>query len=282
MFNENGMTRRTALKLGTLVAGSFVCDRMTPAATKPVIRLGVCSYGFRKFGPEQVIQFMHQLKCPYLNVKDMHLPMTPLADVPRLAGHYREAGIQLTSAGAIYFRVDTDEDVRPKFEYLKAAGVKQFVGAPTHAVLPRVERFVKEYDIRMGLHNHGPHDTEWPSPFDVQKAIESLDHRIGYCIDVGHTVRIGVDPVAAIWMAGKRLFDLHLRDLTAANETGEAVAMGEGVIPTRQIFRALAEIEYPYYVDLELENHENDPMPDTLKSFAYMRKLIAELGYREG
>ncbi|SDF38961.1 sugar phosphate isomerase/epimerase family protein [Terriglobus roseus] len=282
MSNDTGMTRRDVLKMGALAAGSLTYGRMAAATGKPVIRLGVCSYGFRKFGPDQVIQFMHQLKCPYLNVKDIHLPMTPLADVPRLAAHYREAGIQLTDAGAIYFRVDTDEDVRPKFEYLRAAGVKSFVGAPTHAVLPRVERFVKEYDIRMGLHNHGPHDIEWPSPFDVQKAIEPLDHRIGYCIDVGHTLRIGVDPVAAIRMAGKRLFDLHVRDLTSADEKAEAVAMGDGVMPTRQIFRALAEIEYPYYVDLELENHENDPMPDTLKSFAYMRKLIAELGYREG
>ncbi|WP_047497221.1 sugar phosphate isomerase/epimerase [Terriglobus sp. TAA 43] len=276
------INRRDALKLGCLAAGGMLTSQMVAAPATPTIRLGVCSYGFRKFGPDQVIGFMHQLKCPSLNVKDIHLPMTPLADVPRLAKAYRDAGVQLTCAGAIYFRTDSDEDVRAKFEYLKAAGVRRFVGAPTHAVLPRVERFVKEYDICMGLHNHGPHDTEWPSPFDVQKAIEPLDHRIGYCIDVGHTLRIGVDPVAAIRMAGSRLYDLHVRDLAAANETAEALPMGDGVMPTREIFRVLAAINYPYYVDLELETHENDPMPDTLKSFAYMRKLIAELGYREG
>ena len=58
--------------------------------------------------------------------------------------------------------------------------------------------------------------------------------------------------------------------------------MGDGIVPTREIFRALAEMKYPYTVDLEQENHENDPMPDTVKSFQYMRGLIAELGYREG
>lgn len=278
----SNISRRAALKLGGLAAGSVFSAPMLGAAEKPTIRLGVCSYSFRKFGPDQVIRFMHQLKCSSLNVKDVHLPMTPLADVPRLAKQYRDAGVQLTCAGAIYFRTDTDDDVRAKFEYLKAAGIKLFVGAPTHAVLPRVERFIKEYDIRMGLHNHGPHDTEWPSPFDIQKAIEKLDHRIGYCIDVGHTLRIGVDPVAAIRMAGNRLYDLHVRDLAAANATAEALPMGDGVMPTREIFRALAEIRYPYTVDLELENHEDDPMPDIVKSFAYMRKLIADLGYREG
>ena len=279
------MNRRNVLKLGAVAAVCGMAETFLMGATnKPTIRLGVCSYGFRKFGAAQVIDFMHQLNCPYLNIKDVHLPMTPLADVPRLAKRYRDAGIQLTDAGTIYFKVDADEDVRPKFEYLKVAGLKSFVGAPTHEVLPRVERFVKEYDVRMGLHNHGPHDLEWASPYDVQKGIEHLDPRIGYCIDIGHTLRIGVDPVAAIRMAGKRLYDLHVRDLTAAGDKGDRVAvpMGDGVMPIRQILEALAEIEYPYYVDLELENHEDDPMPDTVKSFAYMRKLITELGYRVG
>lgn len=68
------------------------------------------------------------------------------------------------------------------------------------AVLPHVEKFVKEYDIRLEMHNHGPHDPEWTSPFDIERVINSMDHRIGYCIDIGHTLRIGVDPVArSVW-----------------------------------------------------------------------------------
>ena len=250
----------------------------------PTIRLGMASYTFRKFGLAQVIGFMHQLKCPYLNVKDIHLPMAPLGDVPRLAANYRDAGIQLTNAGAIYFRVDTDEDVRTKFEYLKAAEIKSFVGAPTRALLPRVEKFVKEYDIRMAMHNHGPHDTEWPSPFDIEKVIRNMDHRIGYCIDIGHTLRIKVDPVAAIRMAGPRLYNLHTKDLAKSDIKGEmaCVPVGDGVVPTREIFKALADIQYPYYVDLEHEVNEDNPMPDVLKSFVYMRKLIAEMGYLAG
>ncbi len=279
------MNRRELLWTGLAAAACSAGSTWSFASgTKPVIRLGMASYSFHKFDIAHVIDFMHQLKCPYLNVKDVHLPMTPLADVPRLAQQYRDAGIQLTDAGAIYFKVDTDEDVRPKFEYLKAAGLKSFVGAPTHAVLPRVERFVKEYNIRMGLHNHGPQDVEWPSPYDVQKVIEKMDHRIGYCIDIGHTLRIGVDPVASIRMAGNRLYNVHVRDLTGADAKGgrTSVPMGEGVMPMREIFRALAEIQYPYFVDLELENHDDDPMPYCIKSFAYMRGLINEMGYREG
>lgn len=216
---------------------------------------------FRKFKPAQVIEFMHELKYPYLNIKDVHLPMTPLADVPALAAAYRNAGIQLTDAGAIYFKVDTDDDVRAKFEYLKAAGVKSFVGAPNRNVIARVEKFVKSYDIRMAVHNHGPHDTEWPSPFDIQKVIEPMDHRVGYCIDVGHTVRLGVDPVVAIRMAGPRLYNLHVRDLSKLNAKGEmqGLPVGDGTMPMRAIFQSLVDIKYKYFVDLELEEHEDDP-----------------------
>jgi hypothetical protein len=30
--------------------------------------------------------------------------------------------------------------------------------------LPRIEKFVKEHDIRIAIHNHGPEDKLWHSP----------------------------------------------------------------------------------------------------------------------
>jgi len=111
-----------------------------------------------------------------------------------------------------------------------------------------------------------------------------MDHRFGYCIDIGHTLRIGVDPVASIRMARNHLYNIHVRDLTPADANGgrTSVPMGDGVMPIREIFRALAEIHYPYFVDLELESHYDDPMPGCTKSFTYMRELINEMGYRAG
>ena len=95
------------------------------------------------------------------------------------------AGLTITGGGTIYFSKDEDADIRAKFEYCKAAGFRMIVGAPTHASLPRVERFVKEYDIKLAIHNHGTEDKEWPSPLDVLKVVEHMDPRIGCCVDVG-------------------------------------------------------------------------------------------------
>jgi len=243
------------------------------------VRLGVASYSLRNFkDPAFVIQAMKQLRTPYLNLKDVHLPMTPLDQVKAHADEYRAAGLTLTGAGTIYFNKDDDDDVRSKFEYVKAAGIQLIIGAPTHGTLARVERFARQYDVRVAIHNHGPEDKEWPSPLDVLAAVKDMDPRMGCCVDVGHTMRAGVDPVEAIRRAGPRLFDIHMKDLAERNVKESQVAVGEGIMPVRGIFQALIAMKYSGYVDLEYEIKPEDPMPGMMESFAYMRGVLAGMG----
>ncbi len=243
------------------------------------IRLGVASYSFHKFDRAHVIEFMKQLDTPYLNVKDVndHLPMRPPEATDAAVKAYRAAGITLMTAGVIYFAKPDEADIREKFEYVKRAKIPLIAGSPTREVLPMMEPFVKEYDIKLAIHNHGPEDKEWPSPLDILKVIEPMDHRIGLCIDVGHTARTGTDPVEAIKKAGHRLYDVHIKDLADLKVKESQVAVGEGKMPIRGIFEALHEIGYGGIVDLEYEIHEDDPLPGMMKSFAYMRKVIAEM-----
>jgi len=278
--------RREFLKSGGILTigmlageGAWGLDRVIgPDQQASLIPLGVASYSFRKFGIPDVIKFMKELKTPYLNVKDMHLPMTSVAEVRQVADEYRAAGITLTAAGAIYFTKDDDEDMRHKFEYCKAAGIPLIVAGPTPDTLPRVEKFVKEYDIKIAIHNHGPEDKYFPSPLDALKAVEGMDRRMGVCVDVGHTARAGTDVPSALRAAGSRLFDVHMKDLANASSKESQVAVGDGSLPVEKIFAALIEIKYPGYVDLEYEIHEDDPMPGMIKSFAYMRGVLAGMG----
>jgi hypothetical protein len=276
-------SRRSLLGGGTMLAASSLLSNSAfsfaaPASSTSPIRLGIASYTFRKFDQAHLIQFMKELKTPYLNLKDVHLPMTPADQVPARAAEYRAAGMTLTAAGTIYFTKDDDNDIRSKFEYVKAAGIPIIVGAPTREVLPRVEKFVKEYDIKLAIHNHGTEDKQWPSPLDVLAAVKSMDPRIGCCIDVGHTMRTGTDPIAAIKKVGPRLFDLHIKDLADGKVKESQVEVGDGVMPIPGIFRALVDIGYKGNVDLEYEIKADDPMPGVIKSFAYMRGVIAGMG----
>jgi sugar phosphate isomerase/epimerase len=245
------------------------------------VRLGLASYTFRNFNRAQLIGFMKQLNLSELNAKDVkdHLPMDPQQEQAALA-EYAAAGIRLHAAGAIYFAKDEDEDIRSKFEYCKRAGISVIVaGDPTPSTLPRIEKFVKEYDIRIAIHNHGPEDKVWPSPLDVLKAVKGMDRRIGCCIDVGHTVRAGTDVVQAIHEVGPRLFNMHMKDLTDFQSKESQVAVGDGIMPVRKIFEALAATKYQGFVDLEYEIHPDDPMPGVIASIAYMRGVSTGMGY---
>jgi sugar phosphate isomerase/epimerase len=203
----------------------------------------------------------------------------PQAEAAALAD-YNAAGIKLHAAGAIYFPKDEDADIRSKFEYCKRVGIGVIVaGDPTVETLPRIEKFVKQYDIRIAIHNHGPEDKLWPSPLDVLKAVKDMDPRIGCCIDVGHTARAGTDVVKAIRAAGPRLFNLHMKDLANFHDKESQVAVGEGIMPVRKMFEALIAIKYNGFVDLEYEIHPDDPMPGVIASFAYMRGVLAGMGY---
>jgi sugar phosphate isomerase/epimerase len=322
------LTRRTLMRTGAFAAAATLLPESqaqtavysrsasipsyAPATLKPPtpdadlpVRLGIASYTFRQFDSAHLIDFMHQLKTPLLNLKSVHLPMTsadlvanqpktppqpgqaavpptwiPLDQVAAQAAAYRAAGFILTADGNITFDKDDDADIRPIFEYLKTAGIPIAVCAPTHQNLPRLEKFVKEYNIKLAIHNHGPEDKNFPSPFDVLAAVKNMDPRIGLCIDLGHAIRAGADVVAAIYAAGPRLYDLHIKDLANATSRESQVAVGEGIMPVRAIFQALLDIKYPGNVDLEYEIKANDPMPGVVESFAYMRGVLAGMGYK--
>jgi sugar phosphate isomerase/epimerase len=265
----------------TLPMAPGALGQLTEANGKPSpIKLGLASYTFRNFSRAQMITWMKQLNITGLNAKDAkdHLPMDPTAEAQAVAD-YEANGIHLHAAGAIYFQKDDDDDIRAKFEYCKRAGVKVIVaGDPAPATLPRVEKFVKEYDIKIAIHNHGPEDKIFPSPLDVLKFVKNMDPRMGCCIDVGHCVRAGTDVIEAIKAAGPRLFNMHMKDLTSFTSKESQVAVGEGKMPIRQIFEALSEIKYPGWVDLEYEVHGDDPMPGVTESFAYMRGVLSGMG----
>jgi len=241
----------------------------------------MASYTFRNFSRAQLIEFMKQLNLAALNAKDVkdHLPMDPAEEAKALEG-YAAAGIKLHAAGTISFAKDDDADIRSKFEYCKRAGISVIVaGDPKPETLPRIEKFVKEYDFRFAIHNHGPEDKLWHSPLDVLDAVKNMDPRMGCCIDVGHAVRAGTDIVKAIHAVGPRLFDMHMKDLADFTSKESQVAVGQGIMPVREIFEALIAIKYKGFVDLEYEIDGDDPMPGVVESFGYMRGVLAGMGY---
>jgi sugar phosphate isomerase/epimerase len=246
------------------------------------IKLGIASYSFRKYSREQAIQMTHQLRTPYLNIKDFHLSLksTP-EEIDAAKKQFADAGIILVGCGNVSFDKDDDADIRSKFEYAKRAGFPLIVCAPTHVTLPKLGKYVEEYNIKIAVHNHGPEDKNFPTPQSVLEVVKNMDTRVGCCIDIGHTARTGVDLVESIAQAGPRLLDMHAKDLADPHNPDPMAArnsqvdVGEGKLPIPGIFMQLIKMKYNGCVNLEYEINDNNVMPGMEKSFSYMRGVLA-------
>jgi sugar phosphate isomerase/epimerase len=250
-------------------------------------KLGLASYSFREFGRKTMLEMTKSIGTPYINIKDFHLSMTAKPeDIAKARVAIEKAGKIIVGGGTITFDKDDQADIRKKFEYAKLSGFPLIVAAPTHVTLPKLEPFVKEYNIKIAVHNHGPEDKHFPTPDSVLEAVKGLDPRMGLCMDIGHTARTNSDIVASIKKAGPRLLDMHVKDLKQTKDTAEKkakdsqVVVGEGVLPIREIFAALREIKFQGYVNLEYEIDDTNPLPGVLRSIAYMQGMLAGMGLK--
>ena len=260
----------------TLAAGRRTVAR--PPTEDIGVKLGVASYSLRNFSRAKAIEMTKALGTPYINLKSVHLPYDASpAEIAAARAEVEAAGLHIVGGGTITFDTDTDDGVRKYFDYARAAGMPVMVSTCNPSVLPRVEKFAKQYNIKVAIHNHGPEDKNFPSPYDVLKAVKGMDARMGLCIDIGHTVRTGTDVVRAVADAGARLLDMHAKDLRDLKVMESQCIVGEGRIPIAEIFRQLRAMRYPGYVNLEYEIDADNPLPGMKQSFAYMRGVLAGL-----
>jgi sugar phosphate isomerase/epimerase len=276
MTSRRQFFQTAAGTLGALALGHrFAFGRVHSAN---VLKLGVASYSLREFSRSQAIAMMGELGTRYINIKSFHLEQNlGPEELARGRREFESAGLQIVGGGNITIHEDTDEYVRTVFEYAKHGGFPLIVCAPKPEIVPRIEWFVKEYNIKVAIHNHGPEDDYFPGPRDVMEVVRNLDPRVGCCVDVGHTARTGVDVVAAIAEAGDRVLDLHMKDLRDLSDRDSQCAVGEGKMPTAGIFKQLIAMNYQGYVNLEYEIFPKDPLPGMKQSFAFMRGVLAAL-----
>jgi sugar phosphate isomerase/epimerase len=324
---KTSTTRRGFLGAAGLAGLGAIAARATEPPVEPTpweIKLGIATYTFRKFDRAKTIEMIQQVRTHCISVKNT--PQQLATDsTPEQARRARQAfdaaGLKVMSIGNIDMtKANTVDELRPLFELAKNFGAPMMVCAPTQANLKAVEQLVREYDIRIAIHNHGPEDRHFPSAQSVLEAVRDLDPRCGLCMDVGHAYRavrvprlakaeaakkgdvshtgnaqiVGAledaaaarsgktvypdDPVNVIAVAGARLLDMHIKDLKDLTDKDSQCDVGDGQIPVQEIFRQLKKIDYQGCVNLEYEINADDPMPGVLRSFRYMRGVLAGLG----
>lgn len=260
--------------------GELIKPATQPAGPDPKLKglkLGVASYSFRKMPLDQTIKGIRRVGLSYVSIKDFHLPMkSTKQERQAVAAAFAEAGITPISCGNV--KLTTDEAAsRNAFEYVRDTGAKVMVCAPDPAALPMLEKLVKEFDIRLAIHNHGPEDKVFPTPYEVQKAVKDLDPRIGFCVDVGHTARAGVDPAKTIVELKDRVYDIHFKDVSdvAGKSARVECEVGRGKLDIAAMVRALLQIQFAGHIGFEYEKDATDPLPGLAESVGYVRGILA-------
>ena len=268
-------TVASAAALPTLAGAA---PRVTaPAAAGKSLKLGVASYSMRKFTLDQALEMAKALGVQYMTFKDVHIPRTDPPETTRaLRAKIEAAGVTIMGGGTITMQNDA-EQIRKDFVYARNAGMPLIYASPDPAALDVIESMVKEHDVKFVIHNHGPEDKWWPAPKDAYDALKTRDTRMGLCIDIGHTLRTGTDPVQACLDCRDRLYDMHVKDLKVKTDRDSQVEVGRGVLDFPSLFRALLKIGYQGQVGLEYEIKADDPLAGMQESLAYMRGVLAAL-----
>ena len=285
---SNSLSRRQLMKTGVLAAiGSSVFSGASAIGFEHTLptsgdddpwagfKAGIASFTFRKLSVDDTIKAMQRLNLHYISIKDFHLALTSTtAERKAVIQKFIDAGITPVSCGNITMQND-EADVRRAFNYAKDCGMPTIVCSPQPDSMPLLDKMVKEYDIKLAIHNHGPEDKRFPSPYDVYKAVQGFDKRIGLCIDVGHTARAKVNPAEAIITCKDRLYDLHFKDIDSTEPNGKTIEAGRGVLDLAAVLRSLQKIKYPYLVSVEFEEWADNPLPSVAETIGYTKGLLA-------
>ncbi|MEO6313471.1 MAG: sugar phosphate isomerase/epimerase family protein [Chitinophagaceae bacterium] len=280
MTSRRSFIQKSVLGLGSAAVLPLMSSSALAATnetTESNLKLGMAGFTFVKFDVEKSIAIMKRVNVTNLSLKDFHLPLNSTPEkMSSVLAQFKEGGISIYAVGVIYMK--TKEAVDQAFEYAKNVGVSLIVGVPNPDLLDYTEEKVKSTNIRIAIHNHGPEDKLYPSPKNVYDLIKNRDERVGLCIDIGHSTRAGQDPAKAVLDYNKRVFDMHIKDVSAAEKDGKAMEVGRGVIDFPALVKALNKIKFKGFCSFEFEKDMSDSLPGIAESEGYFRGVIKTVG----
>jgi inosose dehydratase len=273
--------RRNFLKLSGLAIAAVAVPKVSESKTKETkkdssfpVRLGLASYTLRKMNLDDALAVCQKLGIKNISLKEFHLKLTATdAEIAEAVKKCQDAGVQLGSGGVIYMKSEAEVDAA--FEYARKAGMNMIIGVPQHEMLPYAEKKVKEYNIRLAVHNHGPGDKVYPSCESAYVLIKNMDPRMGLCLDIGHTQRIQRDPSADLKDYFDRIFEIHMKDVTSSDQDGKAIEIGRGVIDIPGFLKTVVKKKFSGIISFEYEKDDADPVPGLAESLGYVKGVLA-------
>ncbi|NOY43505.1 MAG: sugar phosphate isomerase/epimerase [Planctomycetes bacterium] len=278
-------SRRRFLGTTAATAAAATLGHPLSALAKPAqsgnvgrFSIGIQSYSLRGYSAEDAIRHAHDLGFAHMEFYPAHFsPKATPAEIDAMKKTMSDAGMKMLGHGVHSFSANHEAN-RKLFVFAKAAGVRCLSADPAPDSFESLDKLVKEFDIRIAIHNHGPRH-RYNKALDVLGAVEPYDVRIGACADLGHFIRSGEDAVQVIRLLGKRLYGIHLKDFAEMKDKTEGVILGEGHLDVEGVFAALAAVDFPAdgCLSLEYEENKDDPIDDIRRCMDIARKAAAKV-----
>lgn len=252
------MNLRPLLPSLLIVLASFsVSSSHAAGAAGP--QLGLQTWTCRNMDFDQVVAFAVKHGITQLQFIASHLdPNGPAEESLRKKAILDRHGLTAYTFGVSRTSLDKEEN-RKLFEFAKLMGIGVIVVEPRNpAEWDNLEELVKEYDIRLAIHNHGT-GTVYGDPASVRQVLAARDRRIGVCLDVGWVTAAGFDAAEVFRAYGDRVFDLHFKDKVVETSTdGKKVALdteiGQGAANYTGLFAEIKKSRWSGVLAIETDS----------------------------
>jgi len=276
-------SRRSFLAAGAAAGAAAGVAALVPAgraaAQAPAgLNLGIQIYSLRGYKVDEALKHVRDLGFKFVEFYPGMFPIdSDAAAIAALKQKLADLGITISAHGVNRFTKD-DAANRRMFEFAKAAGIRTFSADPDPDSFESLDKLVKEFDVRVGIHNHGP-THRYNKAIDVLRAVEKYDERIGACADLGHYIRSGERPVEVIRLLKGRLWGVHLKDFAEMQDKTKGVILGKGHMDVPAVMEALAAVRFPADGALSIEYEENpqNPLDDIRQCAEAARAAIAKV-----
>jgi len=285
-----------------LISAALVCVSVLAedACDKLGWQLAVHAYTFKDFSIYECIDKTAGLGLKYMSLSGSvsldgknKLKTTDLSDkdMQSISDKAKAAGLKLVNIGVVQLPPDEAKS-RKVFEFAKKWGIDTLVAEPEPAALDLVEKLCKEYNIKVGIHDHPKPSPYW-NPETVLAAVKGRTPLMGACADTGHWLRSGLDPVECLKKLEGRVIVLHFKDLVpddkAAAEAAapgkkraESKAMhdvpwGTGLCNTKAMMAELKRQNFHGAFCIEYEYHWDNSVPEIAQCVKFFKATAAEL-----
>lgn len=268
---------------GFLAAGAASCAALSPLASfareaaAADLNLGIQLYSLRGYKADEAMKHARDIGFRFVEFYgDMFPVNSDAAAIAAMKKKLADLGLTISAHGVNGFGGDAAAN-RKVFEFAKAAGIPCISADPSPEAFKSLDELVKEFDIRIAIHNHGPKH-RYNKVVDVLKAIEGHDERIGACADLGHYIRSGEKPTEVIRLLKGRLYGIHLKDFQDMQDVTKGVILGKGHLDVPAVMAALVQTNFPKNGALSLEYEENpeNPLADIRQCYAVAADALAK------